>query len=58
MIEGETALRGIVGAVDGFNDQRDHDDRQQESHCASRMLQSDVGDDIAGIPATVDDLFQ
>ena len=49
---------GIVEAVDILEDQRHPQNGQDDRHGGSGMLQRDVGDDIAGVPAAVDDLFQ
>ena len=48
----------VVEAIDVLEDQRHQQDDQNERHGDSGMLQGDVGDDIAGVPAAVDDFFQ
>ena len=45
-------------AVDVLEHQRHRDDRQHERSWPSGILQDDVGDDIAGVAAAVDDLFE
>src|SRR5437867_2105824 len=49
-------IGSVMKAVDVLEDQGDEDDRQEKSHVLG-IFQDDVGNDVAGIAAAINDFF-